>query len=197
MRHLYSYLFALAITLVTATAAHAAGDAHATDWGNLAWRLLNLAIVVAIIWKLAGKKIGQVLSGRSKGIAAELESLEARKEKARQDLMDVEQRIANLESERTTILADYQARGEALEAEIVAKAKETARQITTQAQQTAQNEIETALTALREELADKIIDAASASIAKSLTAGDQQQLLQRALESDELTRSFQSKGVVQ
>ena len=197
MRYLRVCFCALTVTLVTAGVAFAAEAAHGHDWGNLAWRLLNLAIVVAIIWKLAGKKIAGFFTGRSEGIARELDDLEARKEKARQDLLAVEQRIASLESERASILADYTARGEALKAEILAKAEETARQITTQAKQTARNEIDVALTALREELADKIIDAASASISGSLKAKDQKKLLQRSLDSEELARSLENKGVLQ
>ena len=144
---------------------------------NLFWRLLNIAVVVGIIWKLAGRKIAEFFTGRQAGIARELDDLETRKEQARQELMDVEKRIASLESERKAILADYEARGEALKADIIAKAEETARQIMTQAKQTAQNEIDNALTAMRDELADKIIDAASESIAGSLNAKDQEKLL--------------------
>ncbi|MCC8193157.1 MAG: ATP synthase F0 subunit B, partial [Deltaproteobacteria bacterium] len=103
--------------------------------------------------------------------------LETRKEKARHDLLDVERRIANLENERKAILADYEARGEALKADIIAKAEEAASQITTQARKTAQNEIDKAVAALRDELADKIIDAAGESIAGSLSPKDQEKLL--------------------
>ena len=197
MRYLRLCFYTLTVTLTLTGVAYAAGNAHEHDWGNLAWRLLNLAIVVAIIWKLAGKKIAGFFTGRSEGIARELDDLDVRKEKARQNLLAVEQRIASLESERASILADYTARGEALKAEIIAKAEESARQITTQAKQTAKNEIDTALAALREELADKIIDAASASISGSLKAKDQKNLLQRSLDSEELTRGFENKGVLQ
>lgn len=144
---------------------------------NLFWRLLNIAVVVGIIWKLAGKKIAEFFAGRQAGIAKELEDLEARKEYARQELMEVEKRIANLENERKSILADYEARGEALKADIVAKAEDTARQIMIQAKQTAQNETDNALAAMRNELADLIIDTANGSISGSLSGKDQEKLL--------------------
>ena len=144
---------------------------------NFTWRILNIALVAAIVWKLAGGAIASFFTGRRDGIARELDDLEARKEKARQDLMDVEKRIASLENERAAILADYETRGEALKADIIARAEETARQITTQAKQTAQNEIDNALAAMREDLADKIVDAASQSIAGSLSAKDHEKLL--------------------
>lgn len=177
MRYFRVSSCSLALVLLAAGVAHAAGDGHGNDWGNLAWRLVNAAVVIAIIWKLAGKTIASFFTGRSAGIARELDSLETRKEKARQDLLDVEKRIANLEHERAAILADYEARGEALKADIIAKAEAAARQIMTQAKQSTQNEIDKALAELREELAEKIIAAASESIAGSLSAKDQEKLL--------------------
>ena len=167
------------MVLVTASIAYASsgGSEQQTPTTNLIWRLLNIAIVVGIVWKLAGKKIAEFFTGRSAGIARELADLEARKEKARKDLLDVERSIANLEVERTSILADYEARGEALKAEIIAKAEQTAKQITAQAKQTAQNEIDDAIKAVREDLAEKIVDAASKSIAGSLSTKDQEKLL--------------------
>ncbi len=149
---------------------------------NLIWRLLNAAFVITIIWRLAGSKIASFFTDRRDGIAHELDDLEARKEKARHDLMDVEKRIADLENERRAILADYQARGEALKAEIIARAEETARQIMGQARQTAQNEIDNALAAMREELADKIVEAAGRSIAGSLSDKEQEKLINSFLD---------------
>jgi F-type H+-transporting ATPase subunit b len=177
MRYFRICSCSLVLVLLAAGIARAAGDGHGNDWGNLAWRVANAAIVIALIWKLAGKTIASFFTGRGAGIARELDELEARKEKARRDLLDVEKRIANLESERKGILTDYETRGEALKAEILAKAEEAARHIVTQAERTARNEIDSALAALREELADKIIDAASESVSGSLSARDQEKLL--------------------
>lgn len=101
--------------------------------------------------------------------------------------MDVERRIADLEKERAAVIAEYEARGEALKAEIIAKAEESAKLIMTQAKQTAQNEIDKALSAMREELADKIVEAASESISASLSTKDHEKLL----------NSFLSKVVLQ
>lgn len=165
------------LVAVGATAAVSSGYEQQPVAVNFAWRILNLALVAAIIWKLAGSAIASFFTGRSAGIARELDDLEARKEKARQDLLDVEKRIASLEDDRKTILADYEARGEALKAAIIARAEESAQQIMTQARQSAQNEIDTALASMRDALADKIIEAASESISGSLSAKDHKKLL--------------------
>lgn len=177
MRYLRIPSCALALVFLIAGVAHAAGDGHGANWSDLAWRLLNAVIVIAIIWKLASKKIAAFFTGRGEGIARELKDLATRKEKAQQALLDVEKRIANLEAERAAILADYEARGEALKADIIAKAEAAAQQIMTQAKRTAQNEIDKAVMELREEMADKIIAAASESLTTSLSAKDQEKLL--------------------
>lgn len=178
MRHLRIFSASLAITLLSAGIACAAGDGHAPlPWGDFAYRIITLLLVVAVIWKLAGKHLAAFFTGRREGIAKELDDLEARKEKAREDLIAVEKRIANLEEERAAILAEYQERGEALKAEIIAGAEAAAAHIMDQAKQSARNETDKALSALREDLAAKIVAAASESIAGSLTAKDHEKLL--------------------
>lgn len=182
MRHLRILFCGLILTLLAAGSAYAASEGHEPPnlW-DLLWRFVTTGLVIAVIWKLAGSKLASFFTGRSEGIARELDDLEARKEKARDDLAEVEKRIAGFESERAAVLAEYEARGEALKAEIVAKAEESAAQIVTQAKQAAQNEIDKALAAVREDLANKIIDAASRSIAGSLNAEDQEKILKDSL----------------
>lgn len=188
MRQLRILSVSFVLVLLAVGVAHAAGETHEPlRWGDLFYRVVTTALVVAAIWKLAGKKIAEFFTGRREGIAKELDDLQTRKEKAREDLIEVERRIANLEQERREILKDYEARGEALKAEIVARAEAAADRIMTQAKQSAQNEIDKALAEVREELAEKIVEAASKSIAGSLTAKDHEKLL----------NSFLSKVVLQ
>lgn len=187
MRHGKILILSFAAVLGVSSVAHAAGSGHSLPWDDLLYRIATAVLVVGTIWKLAGKKIAEALTGRRDGIAKELDTLESRKENARQSLMDVERRIAGLEKERAAVIAEYEARGEALKAEIIAKAEESAKLIMTQAKQTAQNEIDKALSAMREELADKIVEAASESISASLSAKDHEKLL----------NSFLSKVVLQ
>ena len=177
MRHGKILILSFAFVIAVSGVAHAAGDGHSLPWDDLLYRIATAVLVVGTIWKLAGKKITENLTGRRDGIAQELDTLESRKEKARQSLMDVEKRIANLERERSAILAEYEARGEALKTEIIAKAEDAAKQIVTQAKHAAQNEIDKALASMREELADKIVEAASESISGSLSAKDHEKLL--------------------
>ncbi|GHV54129.1 ATP synthase subunit b [Deltaproteobacteria bacterium] len=178
MRHLHICLTSLLFLLLAAGLAYAAGEEHESPrWTDLLYRTVTIALVIAAVWKLAGKKIAGFFTGRREGIAQELNDLEKRKEAAREELLAIEKRIAGLERERLAILADYETRGEALKAEIIARAESAAAQIMAQATRTAQSEIDNALAAMRSELADRIGKAAGESLAKSLTTNDQEKLI--------------------
>lgn len=177
MRHLKTLVLSFILVLTAAGTARASGGIDLNMLPDFAFRIITAGLVCFVIWKFAGKAAVNFFTGRRTGIEKELNDIEARKEKARQDLLDVEKRIANLEKERAAILADYEARGEALKAEIIAKAEADAARITSQAKQTAQNEIDGALAAMRDELAEQIIAAASESLSGSLNAKEQEKLL--------------------
>jgi len=172
---------ALAVTLLTAAAAFAAEPGHELPWGNFAARVATFAIVIGIIWYAAGKKIVGFFSGRRTGIEQELVDLETRKTKARKDLADVEQRIANIEAERKAIIAEYRAQGERIKEAIIAKAESTATQITAQAAKTAETEVKQAVEQMRAEMAELVVSAAEQMLAEKLSKDDHEKLIDKYL----------------
>lgn len=148
---------------------------------NFILRCVNFALVIGVIWWAAGKKIANTFSGRKLGIENQLADLEERKVSAQKRLTDVEHSIANLESEKAQILADYKSQGEALKASIVRAAEEQAERIKAQALLSAEQEAKMAMDALRVQMADKIIEAAQDVLAKKLTAEVQDKLVDDAL----------------
>lgn len=171
-----------AMTLFFASMAYASGDSgHGPDWGNFAFRVVNFVIFAGIIWKAAGKKIVGFFTGRRQGIEQELNDLETRKTEAKKQLAEVERRIANLESERQAILADYRAQGENIKAAIIDKAEKSASLLTEQAKRTADNEIKAAIDAMRAQMADEIIVAAEKLLAEKLTANEHEKLIDKYL----------------
>jgi len=175
-------LFALAVSLLTAACAWASGDGHeGPNWMNLVYRTINFAIVVGVIWWAAGKKIKATFSGRKLGIENQLADLEERKVSATKKLAEVERSIADLETEKAAILADYKSQGEALKASIVKAAEEQAERIKAQAVISAEQEAKMAMDALRVQMADRIIEAAQDVLAKKLTAEVQDKLVDDAL----------------
>lgn len=176
-------LFTLAVCLLTAACAWASaeGGHDAPNWKNFILRTINFVLVVGVVWWVGGKKIANTFSGRKLGIENQLADLEERKTSAQKRLADVERSIADLESEKAKILADYKSQGEALKASIVKAAHEQAERVKAQALISAEQEAKMAMDALRVQMADKIIEAAQDALAKKLTAEVQDKLVDDAL----------------
>jgi F-type H+-transporting ATPase subunit b len=176
-------LVAALFLLLSASSALASGDpdAHGLPWGNFALRVLNFALVIAVIRHFFGKKIVAFFKDRRDGIAEEIRSLEERKREAQKHLGDVEQRIADLDRECRTILQEHKTQGENMKAAIIAQAHKTAEQITASAKKTAENEINAAIGALRAEMADHIVAATETLLTQKLTAQEHAKLVDKYL----------------
>ena len=175
-----TYIIALCVLLATAGAAVASGgEEHSLPWGNFALRILNFALFAGILVYFFGKKAVAFFKNRTTVISNEIASLEDRKAQAAQTLEDVGRRIADLENERKAILADYEAQGEALKAAIIAQGEKSAAQIVAQAKATAQNETQAALNAMRDQMADRIVEATQKLLAEKLTEAEHAKLIDK------------------
>ena len=162
--------------------AHGGGEAHALPWGNYIARLINLAIFLFIIWKFAGDKIGALVGGRRKQIQSDLDELQSRKAEAEAKLSEVEASIANLDAEKQAILNQAKEQGEALKAAIIEKAEADAEVIKETAKRSAENEAKGAIDALRAEMAEQVIEAATKSLEEKLSEQDHEKLVDEYLE---------------
>ncbi len=153
------------------------------DLKNQIWRVINFVLFLAILYYAGGKKLFTFFPGRSKEIETELNDLDARRVDAEKRLSEVEQSIANLEDEKERILVQAKIQGEALKADIVAKAESAAELIKQQAKISAEQEAKLALEEIKAEFAEKVTEAAEAMIRKKLKAEDH-----KALINDSLTR---------
>lgn len=175
---------ALAMTLLCvamAFASEAAGGHHELPWDNFAYRLITFVVVIGVLWFKGGKKAVSFFTGRRSGIEQELADLETRKTEARKSLADVEQRIANIETERQAIIADYRAQGERVKEAIIAKAEASAAQITAQAAKTAETEVKQAIEQMRAEMAELVVSSAEKMLEEQLTAEDHEKLVDKYL----------------
>lgn len=174
-----SVWFMAACVLLTATNAYAAdGELR---WGDFGWRVLNLVVFVAILWKFAGKIIVNFLTGRREGIRQELDSLEAGRIAARKRLAEIEEGIGNLEVERKAILDESRAQAQVSKEAIIQEAHKQAAQILEQARRTAENEGRAVLAQVRETIAEEIIEAATTVLESKLDAGKHDKLINNSL----------------
>ena len=175
---------AVVLTLLTAAVAFAAdgqSEGGQSVIVNFAWRLLNIAIFVGVLYKLLGKKIKAFFIDRSENIRTELENLETRKTEAEQQLAEVKQRIANLDTEREAILEESKIQAAQLKAAILAEAHKQAEQIREQALRAAENEGKAAMEQLRATLADEIVAAAEALLRSKLDDAQHEKLINNSL----------------
>ena len=171
-----------ALLAVFATVAFATEEGgHAVNWKDLAFRVINVLVVLFILYKAAAKRLIAYFVGRRKGIVDDLSGHEARREAAQQSLADVEQHIANLEAERTAILDEYRAQGEMLKAEIIARAERAAAQIAEQARRSAENEAMLAVEAIRAQVAGEIVEEAERILRERLSDAEHLRLIDASL----------------
>lgn len=158
-----------------------AGYGSDSKYVNFAFRVATLLMFVGLIWYLAGGAMKAFFKGRSEGIARELADLEKAKSDAEERLKAAEKQILGLEAEKKSILDSYKAQGEAIKADIIAKAESTAAQIVEQSRLAAHSELERAVQQIRDELSEEIIAATEKTLQASLSAEDHARLIDKSL----------------
>ena len=162
-------------------AEHGDGSWEAAAWKDFMWRVINLALFLGVLYKLAWKRIKEFFSGRKESIRNELQELENRRINAARELERVEQGIAGIHQERQSILDDAQKQGEAAQEAILKKAHEDAERIKEQARMKAEQEAQIMLEDLRAEMADKIIESAEKMLTEKLGKKEQEKLVDKYL----------------
>ncbi len=180
MRHLRTTFFTALFVLGTAGFA-LASEGEGLPWGNFALRLLNVAIFLAIIWFAAGKLIKSFIVGRKEKIANTLVELENLKKQAVTDLKDIENRVANIESECAAMMEEGRRQAEKIREAILAEAEKQAAQIIEAARMGARQEAKAEYDAIRARLADEIAGSLQQKLAARLDAATQEHLMDKAL----------------
>ncbi|MBO4300169.1 MAG: ATP synthase F0 subunit B [Desulfovibrio sp.] len=159
-----------------------ASEGHdAPRWGDFGWRVINLIIFAAILWHFIGGIAKRFFKGRRENIKNTLDELESRREKAKEELSSVEQRIANLDAERQSILDESRQQAENLKRSILEEAQRQAAQIVEQAKLTAESEGRAIIAELRATIADEIVDAAERALRSQLTPDQHERLITNSL----------------
>lgn len=182
MKTLFRTFFPLGIALLLFATYAEASEGHEYRWGDFAWRVLNLIIFCAILWYFTGKLIKNFFRNRRDGIQNTLDELEKRRKEAKEDLAEIERRIANLEAERKAILDESRVQAERQRQSILEDANRQASQIVEQATRAAENENRQALDKVRAAIADEIVEAARKSLAGKLTDADHDRLIDQSLD---------------
>ena len=151
------------------------------DW----WKTLNFSLLVIGVFLITKKPVAQFFSSRSKGIEEELTDLEQKKAEAEKKLAEYETRFRNLEQESKQILEDYIKQGEAAKTRIIAEAEAQADKLEDMAKRNIEQEFKSAKAALQKEIAEKAMEQAEAVIKESISADDQDRLVDEYLKKVE------------
>lgn len=138
--------------------------------GMLIWTFITFALLLWLLKKFAWKPLLGALESRENKIREDLQKAEDARTGAEQLLAEHRKLLLNSEVEARKILDEAKGTAEMIKQGIVDSAHEQARQLTAQAKAEIQREKDTALSELREEVADLAIRAAGKILGEELDA---------------------------
>lgn len=140
---------------------------------GLLFALLNFAIFLGLIIKLARPKLLAFLRTRHETVKGQLEEAARLRAEAREKLDEYNRRIAGVDGEVNKLLAEIRADAEAEREMILAQARSQAEALKAEAQRRIESEVARARLALEREVASAAV-AAAEKILRERTTGDDQ-----------------------
>jgi len=144
--------------------------------------IIAFSIIFAVAWKFALPALTATLQARQDAITSKLESAEKSKEEAATLLADYRSQVAGAKEEAAQIIADAREAGEAVEADIVARASVEAEAIKERSREEVAVERERVAGELRRQVADLSIEVAQKVVTVSLNADSQRELVDRYID---------------
>jgi F-type H+-transporting ATPase subunit b len=152
-----------------------------TEWGLMVWTLITFAIAVFVLWKFAFGPIQRLLDERRKAVQESMDAAEQARAEARRLLEEYEATLAKVRQESEEILERSRTTGEHAKAELMAEARNQSERLLTQAHEQIERDTRAAVRELKAQVADLTALATAKVAASSLTAADQQRLIDEAL----------------
>lgn len=166
------------VTALVAATLLLSGPAHAASggWGLIIFQAINLAILLFLLVKFAGKPLNRAIKGKAERVEKDIAEARRLHEEASAMLSEYEGKLAGLDARAEELIAQYRADGEAEKARLIAAAEAEAERIRKDAERSARNEIDRARARLEAEVVDLAIGAAEQAIKSRLTPADQRRL---------------------
>ena len=171
-----------ALVIASTGGDHGGGHGGGGGWqATDTYRVMNFAVLLALLIFLLRKPAAQFLNGRIKGIQEQLEDLEEKKKAAEKKLADYNERLAKLTEESEQIIAQYKQQGEAAREKILQEAEAAATKLEAQARRTIEHEFNQAKKQLETEVLEKAIAKAEDKLKRRITDADQGKLIDEYL----------------
>jgi F-type H+-transporting ATPase subunit b len=141
--------------------------------------LINFAIFLAVMWRLAWKPLKGFLLQRHDGIAHDLDEAAALRAEAEATLKQYQSKIAGIDREIETLLASIQREAEQEKARIMANAEADAKRLKLEAERQIAAEIDAARRELRRGVIEAAVAAADQTLRQNIGADDQRKMAER------------------
>jgi len=152
-----------------------------TQWGLMVWTLITFTIAVFVLVRFAFGPIQRLLDERRQTVQESLNMAEETRAEAHRLLEEYKATLAKVRAEAEEILERSRTTGEHAKAEIMAAAKVQSERVLTQAHEQIERDTRAALRELKGHIAELTALATEKVAAGSLSAADQQRLIDEAL----------------
>ena len=155
--------------------------------GLMIWTLILFLFTMWVLSKLAFPKIQEALDKRARTIAESIETAERQRKESDELLEEYRQRLSEAREQADDIMARARKAAETAEAEATTAGKEKREELVSQAKRDIEAETRRSLQQIRKEVADLTVLATEKVTRKSLSAEDQQRLVEEALSEVDFT----------
>jgi F-type H+-transporting ATPase subunit b len=149
--------------------------------GLMIWTLVLFLFTMWVLSKFAFPKIQEALDKRAKTIAESIDAAERQRRESDELLAEYRARLAEAREQADDIMARARKAGETAEAEASAAGREKREELVSQAKRDIEAETRRSLDQIRNEVADLTVLATEKVTRKTLSADDQQRLVEEAL----------------
>ncbi|MGC1164601.1 MAG: F0F1 ATP synthase subunit B [Solirubrobacterales bacterium] len=149
--------------------------------GLMIWTLVLFLFTMWVLNKLAFPKIQEALDRRAKTIAESLDAAERQRRESDELLTEYRGRLAEAREQADDIMARARKAAETAEAEATTAGREKREELVAQAKRDIEAETRRSLDQIRGEVADLTLLATEKVTRKTLSADDQQRLVEEAL----------------
>lgn len=181
-KHTIAGLTVGSLICLSAGMALAAGDGHSVDSGVLLkdflYRVLNFSLLVAGLAYFVAKPLKNALANRRDGIEQELKDAREAAEHAEERFAEYDAKLTRAEEEIGQIKTEIKKEAELEKQRIIENAEQMAAKIKEDSGKTADNEIEKARLALRQEAAELAVELAGDLLKKNFNREDQARLVE-------------------
>lgn len=170
------------LSLCVADSVMAAGGGGSHWQATDTYKVMNFDVLAIGHFFMLKKPVAQALNARIDGIKEQLWELEAQKKAAEDELAKYNEKLATLEGEAETIVAEYIRQGEEAKTRILAEAEKTAEKLEEQAKKNIEHEFQRAKDDIQTEIIDKALLKAEEIIKSKISDDDQNSLVDEYLD---------------